>query len=132
MIESEFVSLRSFIAVLPAKACDMTIIFRYGTFELSPQVMQERSFECGSVGCIKGWMQIKLTLEGREDFSPDSVLGLGGEESGILFFEFPVADIRWKDWMLARLDQIIKTGQISDWRHIPELNPEYFRAIRSS
>jgi hypothetical protein len=60
--------LRAFIAELPKSACDMTMVLARTTDPdtrdyISSEKMQERGFECGSVGCFKGWSKVLISLE---------------------------------------------------------------------
>lgn len=89
--------LRAFIVDLAEEQCDMTEWFYRN--EVTDK-------DCG---CIGGWAAV---LGG---YSASSFLDLSLDDIDDLFYDFddsPLPFANWKEWMLARLDSIIRDGKI--------------------
>ena len=101
--------VRARIAAAPAEHCNM------------------KEWHCGSVMCIGGFTEDQMIadriiserdIEIRDadiDSKVDTFLGITSDEADYLFFSYPSTQplYGWKGWMLARLDEIIATGEIT-------------------
>ena len=110
--------LRRFIENLPEEACNMaTTLEKPGVYTVpEPEEMKRNGFECGTVGCFKGWTEVIESLNTGKDLNyciAEEYLRLDVEQEEDLFYDFPEEPKSgWKRWMLRRLDKIIASGEI--------------------
>lgn len=118
-----FRTVRAFIRKLPDQACDMEQwLVGPGNSYAIPlfEQMKANGFKCGTAGCIGGWTEALLNAkDSNSDICINEWLGITHTERESLFYTFPAfppRDISWKQWILARLDDVIETGTIRHYR----------------
>lgn len=83
------------------------------------------SNRCTTSYCFAGWVQLAAGAQGTEiayAHHSAKLLGIGDQEADRLFFQWPNDHTSfhgnreiWKQWALARLDEIIETGKIEPY-----------------
>lgn len=121
---------RAFLRQLPPGACDMTYVLRRAQVPIQQddkrwvtnEEMKEKGFECGTVGCIKGWVEVMADLETGKGQSAEQYLRLTSIEQDKLFYSFPNAvKGGWKKWMLHRIDNVLKSKKVTHPRDVKRI-----------
>jgi hypothetical protein len=127
---------REFIAMLPEDACNMTYVDNAKLFNMGTDLDDARrglkkGFDCGAAGCLIGWGRVFEQLKTRRCTEAEEFFGFNSwehpsSEGHKLFinlcYTYPneVPEIGWKQFMLNRLDYMLKHGDLPS-ANSPEL-----------